>query len=517
MKRLTLNPAHVLWAIAAMLLVAVIAALTGHPIVPLDVLGGIGGSALPFFVGETKTIADQISAFETKRTEAQSKMDTIMQKAADEGRTLDESETEEYDEAKADLATVEKHLERLKEHEKAQIARGKAVDANAGRGEGAPRDASGGTTVDIGGGSGSGVLSVRRNLAKGTAFTRYAMVLASSKGNLMQAEVLAQRFKDTPEVALTMKSAVAAGTTTDATWAGPLVYYNNMVDEFIELLRPQTVLGRLTGLRRVPFNIRIPRQTAGSIGTFVGEGAPTPVRKLDFDAVTLPWAKCSTIVVLSAELVKLSNPAAEALARQDLLAGIAQYLDKRLLDPGFAGVANVSPASLTYGVAARQASGASLAAIDSDTKYVMQQFAASELGVSGAVWVTSPSEAIGLSKIRNSYGMKEYPQLTMNGGEWEGLPMLTSNNVLASASPGDEQLIAINQPEVLLADDNTLLLDVSTEASVQMNDAPTAGAQSLVSLWQNGLLGVKVDRFIYWMKRRDAAVQIIDAAQRYGS
>ncbi len=70
---------------------------------------------------------------------------------------------------------------------------------------------------------------------------------------------------------------------------------------------------------------------------------------------------------------------------------------------------------------------------------------------------------------------------------------------------------------MLLADDGQMLLDMSTEASVQMNDAPSAGAQSLVSLWQNGMVGLKCDRWINWAKRRSAAVQYIEAAQRYGS
>jgi hypothetical protein len=36
--------------------------------------------------------------------------------------------------------------------------------------------------------------------------------------------------------------AVAAGTTQDPTWAAPLVNYRIMTDEFIELLRPATIV-----------------------------------------------------------------------------------------------------------------------------------------------------------------------------------------------------------------------------------------------------------------------------------
>ena len=78
-------------------------------------------------------------------------------------------------------------------------------------------------------------------------------------------------------------------------------------------------------------------------------------------------------------------------------------------------------------------------------------------------------------------------------------------------------MILIDQSNILLADDGQVMIDVSTEASVEMSDAPAGGATSLRSLWQNGLMGVKVDRWVYWTKRRAEAVQFIDKAQSYAS
>lgn len=444
-------------------------------------------------------IAEQLSAFDTKKKAAIDRMDAIMAKSAEEGRTLDESETEEYDGLQAEAKTIDGHIVRLKAHEQTMLAKAAPVTPAAGRGEGA---------VEI---RGVAPISVVRNLPKGTAFTRYAMALASAKGNLMQAEVLANNlWKDTPEVGIVLKAAVNAGTTSDATWAGPLVQYNDMTSEFIELLRPATILGRLGSLSQVPFNVRIPRQTAGTSGTFVGEGKPAPVKKLDFDNITLPWAKASTICVITAELARMSNPSAEALVRRDLIDGVSQYLDRRFIDPIYSGVANVSPASISYGVTARQASGSTLAAIDDDVGYLMRQFTANELSLQTGVWVMSPSTAINLSLMRTNQDVRAFPDINMNGGTWYGLPVVTSNNVVASGSPNDTQIFLIDQREVLLADDGQMMLDVSTEASLQMDDAPSDGATSLVSLWQNGMLGVKVDRWIYWTKRRSAAVQYID-------
>lgn len=453
-------------------------------------------------------IAEQIAAFRAKLTAALEKKGALLQKSMDEGRTLDDHEREENAQLVAEIKSIEEHIKTLEEHQAFMLSKATPVPAGAGTNEG--------SAVILR--PGASVISVARNVPKGTAFTRYVALLALSKGNIMQAEVLANNhFKDTPEVGIVLKAAVAAGSTSDTTWAGPLVQYNDMTSEFIELLRPQTIIGRLSGVRRVPFNIRIPRQTAGTSGQFVGEGAPTPVRKLDFDNITLPSAKASTIVVITAELAKLSNPSAEALVRQDLIDGLSQYLDKRLVDPAYPGVSAVSPASLTYGVSPTQSTGATLAALDANVRAVMTTFADAELGLGSGVWVMSASMAIRLSMMRTNQDTKAFPELSVNGGTFYGLPVIVSNNVVGSGSPGDQYLILIDQSNILLADDGQLMIDVSTEASVEMNDAPSGGATSLRSLWQNGLMGVKCDRWIYWTKRRAQAVQFIDKAQSYAS
>jgi hypothetical protein len=68
---------------------------------------------------------------------------------------------------------------------------------------------------------------------------------------------------------------------------------------------------------------------------------------MTFDTLTLRWAKAAAISVLTEELVRFSNPAAEDVVRQDLARGIVQFLDRQFVDPSVAEVTNVSPASIT--------------------------------------------------------------------------------------------------------------------------------------------------------------------------
>jgi hypothetical protein len=58
--------------------------------------------------------------------------------------------------------------------------------------------------------------------------------------------------------------------------------------------------------------------------------------------VTLGIAKAAGIIVISEELAKISNPSAEAVVRNDMIKGMAQYLDLQFIDPTVAAVTNVA-------------------------------------------------------------------------------------------------------------------------------------------------------------------------------
>src|SRR5262245_37965928 len=76
-------------------------------------------------------------------------------------------------------------------------------------------------------------------LQPGVAFARLVGAIAQSRGNIVAAAEFAGRWTDTPDVRRVLRAAVAAGSTTDPAWAGALVPYRQMQDEFIALLTPQ--------------------------------------------------------------------------------------------------------------------------------------------------------------------------------------------------------------------------------------------------------------------------------------
>src|SRR6476659_7124926 len=124
------------------------------------------------------------------------------------------------------------------------------------------------------------------SLPKGTAFVRLVQALAQAKNDIWAATAIAERkseWRSTPEVAAVLKAAMSASTTFDTDNAAPLVAYQTIAAEFVELLRGLSVVSRIQGFRRVPFNIRVSRETlASTTVTWVGESLPVPAGEAAF-------------------------------------------------------------------------------------------------------------------------------------------------------------------------------------------------------------------------------------------
>lgn len=490
-----------------------------------DPPGASGSKAVstPNLKGNEMKIKEQIAGFESKRAATVAAMSALLEKSA--GSTLDASQQEEYDNLDAEIKTIDGHLVRLKNLEK--LMGETAAPVAEDRADPTPQAKAAEKSIVIRPGDAQMRPADQR---KGMGFTRFCAALALAKGNVSQAAEIAVKWKDTsPEVynvlkyagqrggtlglaedAIQLKTAVAAGDTTTTAWAAPLVQYDNMASEFVEYLRPQTIIGKLTGLRRVPFNIRFPSQSAGSSVGWVGQGLPKKVSKLTLATNTLGFAKAAGIVVITKELAMFSSPSAETLVRDDLASAMVAFLDQQFIDPGVAASANVSPASITNGLSSQnQATGTTLATFEADVATAMAVLIAGEVAFTSAVWVTDPYTAMKIGMLRTTNGDYAYPGVGVNGGTLFGIPLITSNGVPHSVSAGSI-LTLFSQPEIFLADEGGLEVDASDQASIEMNDAPTGGATSLTSLWQNNLIGIRCERVINWQRRRTAAVTYID-------
>ena len=456
-------------------------------------------------------IQERLEAMQRQRENAVNAMQGIFDKSAAEERSFDGAEQTEFDKQKDLIKGLDVQIENVNVLARASL--GQPATSQAANGSGAVDVSKGMGSVDLGAATN---ITVHRTLPKGTAFTRYAMALASAKGNVMGAAEVAKRWAgSTPEVETILRAAVAAGTTTDAAWAKPLVPYQDMQSELIELLRPETVIGRMTGFRNIPFNVRMPRQTAGSSVSWVGQGAPKPVTRLSFETITVPHAKIAAIIAITDELARMSTPSAEAAVRQDLIQAIAQYMDVQFLDPTVAAVADVSPGAITNGITGVDSTGATVAAVTADLNTALTAMAVANIGMRNPYWIMNPRTANALSVLRTTQDIFAFRE-EMNAGvkRLMGIPVIVSNNVPLrdqNAGGGTEgYIVLVDASEIFMADDGETMLDVSREASLQMDTAPAAGPQALVSLWQNNLVGIRAERYVYWQRRNNAAVYLID-------
>jgi len=436
----------------------------------------------------TMTIAERITQWENTRAAHVARLNTIMEKSAD--ATLDEAASTEYDGLKKEIDAIDGHLVRSRELERLNAAAAvpvKATDTKSGADARVP------------------VIQVKANVEPGTGFVRYAQALLATKGNLALAAGYASRpeWESTPEVALALKAAVAAGTTSDATWAGPLAPLQPLANEFMSLLRPATILGKVPGFKRVPFNVSVPIQTGGGVYKWVGQNAPKPVGALAFGTLTLGITKCAGIIVVTDELARNSSPAAESVIRADMIAGIAAFLDSEFTDPAKAPVAGVSPGSITNGVTPITTAGTSPANARTDIQALIGAMTTAGISTMGAVLIMSESNAAALGNALNSLGQPLFGALGVTGGTALGI------QVIPSQTAGNN-VILVQPDTVLYADDGGVTIDVSTEASVQMDNAPMSPPDATVvmtSFWQNNLVGLRAERYVNWKRGRTGGVQ----------
>lgn len=465
--------------------------------------------------------AEQIKGFEACIDDNRQKMQLIAEKA--DGRSFDAAEAEEFDTCEAEIKAASDQIVRLKRLMELDMSTAKAVDGTA------TNKAASDSRAKI-----PAQAKVKESLEPGVEFTRFFMCVAANKGDLSKAARMAeQRYPASERLNLALramneggvnfgdmhlKAAIAAGSSTDSTWAQPLIAYNQFSGDFVNYLRPQTIVGKfgqggIPAMRSIPFNVHVRGQTSGGTAYWVGQGQPAPLTKFDFNDVEMSYTKLATISTITEELLRLSNPSAEILVRDSLRDAIVEKIDQTFIDPAIAAVSSVSPASITNGVTAIVSSGNTADNIRTDVKAAMSTFIADNNTPTSGVWIMSATVALSLSLMRNALGQKEFPEITMLGGRFEGLPVIVSEYI--EPGLGGSYVVLANASDIWLADDGMVTVDASNQVSLQMLDNPTnssvsaTAATSMVSMWQTGTVAYKAERWINWKKRRSSAVAYI--------
>lgn len=478
--------------------------------------------------GRTMNITEQLAAFRATLEQKKSAAHALLVKSGAEGRTFDETEKQEYDQLEHEIEATEAHISRLEKYQAANVAKATPVGeptstqaAAAVRAQAAPA-----------------VVRSVKNDEPGITFIKFALSMYAAKGDLTTAKNFAEahypgdiRVQNAMKAAqraggalgtsfvdAVSKAAVAAGTTSDSDWAGDLVDYRNMSSEFIEYLRPRTIVGRfgangIPSLRRVPFNVRIPGKISAGTAGWVGEGARKPVTASGYDATELKWSKIAAISVVTDELARFADPSIQMLVREDLAEAVIERMDIDFVDPGkVAGTGvGLSPASVTNGVTPIPSSGNDAESIRADIADLWAVADSTNLPTGSAVYITDSRTARRVSMMRNALGQLEFPGMSVAGGTLDGIPVIVSNYVPADTS-GSLFILAFTS-EIYLADDGVVTVDISREATIFMDSAAqteTPTASQLVNMFQTNQMAIRAERYVHWKKRRPQAVAYLN-------
>lgn len=433
-------------------------------------------------------IKEQIAAILKTIGDKQAEIAKTVGDAVTKGVTPDEDQEIAVSALEAEIVVLEKNLDRLRSIEKAQTiavtkVEGQSVDQ-------ATKSADPATRIEI-----------VSNLPKGIGFAQYARAkmvqgIEAKNGNYVSTLDIAKSMGFGQEVQDLVTKATL-GTTTNAGFALPLVDTNRLVGEFVDLLRAATIVERLTGLRNVPFNSRIPSQLTGGITSWVGEGAAKPLTNPTYGEVTIAEHKLAAIVVYTQELMRRSSPSVDTLVRDDLIRASSTLIDATFIDAAAASATR--PAGILNGVTVTPETGTTAAAYEADLMTLINTFLSNNLSLDGAYFIMSETRAAQLSILRDALGNTYFQGMSLTGNRTlMGIPVITSE-------AAGLKLILVKASEILIAQDGGV--DVSFSDNATLVDGGTTH-----NLWQENKFAVRVEKFITWAKRRPVAAAYLDYA-----
>lgn len=446
-------------------------------------------------------ISDQIETLEKDVNGWKNELSAVTELSLDPDNTDDTVDTQ-MDELSTKIEDAEKSLERLHRAERNLAAKSTP----------APRTGSEGPTTD------NHHISISKDRKK--AHVAFSALACMVKGLHEQrpAELVAKDHfgADDGEISMVIRAASDPATMTDAAWAAPLV--RQSWGEYLDLIRDISVYPRAPGVR-VEFDsagkIVLPRNTGrGKLaGSFVGEGAPIPVKEGSFGSTDLQPKRLAVISTFTEDLMRHSIPAIDSIIRQQMLEDTAETLDTLFLDATARGA--IRPAGLqdpTETVAANivASTGNTVANINTDATGVLGRVIAARAGTGGA-WIMNPLRVLGLQTKQDAASGAFTFRDQVASGVFMGYPIIMSANVPVGV------VAFIGAQAMGYANDFAPLVRVSTEATLHMEDStpkeivdatPTT-ANPVRSLFQTSTVGIKLEQGLDWRILRAGGVQLL--------
>ena len=313
------------------------------------------------------------------------------------------------------------------------------------------------------------------------------------------------------------RAASVPATTTATGWAIELV--TTAFGDFLEALTPVSIFPKLAA-KGTSFSfgrngiISLPMRSATPTiaGSFVGEGAPIPVRQAAFASVQLTPKKMGVISTFTREISEHSTPAIEGIIRETIVNDTAVAVDSVLMDNNAATA--IRPAGLRNGVSTlTPTAGGGFAGVVGDVRLLVGTLITNTLGnLRSPVFLMSPGDALAISLIPNTAGDLPFRD-EVGRGTLMGIPIIQSTSVTPDTvfliDAADFSSVTDTEPRFDVSDQAVLHMEDTTPLQLSTVGTPATVAAPARSLWQTDTIGIRMLMNMNWTMRRTGMVQYI--------
>ena len=262
--------------------------------------------------------------------------------------------------------------------------------------------------------------------------------------------------------------------------------------------------GAFDGIMASMVPVPVQTGTLGAVATSaqafsVSEGSAKGVSKLSLIGRQQNPQKAHCIVVVTNELAKSTLPAATQLIGRELRNAVAVTTDAQFL------------ITLISGLSAATSTGSIAEAVRADIAGLLRSITTGQ--TSKLFIITTPLICKMWSMLTDQKGVSAFPDLTPTGGSINGITVLVSDAALAG------NVILVDASGVAGASGDLTLSELR-EGSVQLDtspDSPPSASTNFISLWQNNLTAVVVERFFVGTRLRSDAVAVCSNGNSYQS
>lgn len=320
---------------------------------------------------------------------------------------------------------------------------------------------------------------------------------------------------------LTLKAATAPAMTTVTGWAAELVQQINA--DLMPTLMPSSVYPRLSGMglkltfgRNGRINVPTRSATPTVAGSFVGEGAPIPVRQAAFTSQLMTPKKMAVITTWTREMDEHSVPAIEGLLRNAINEDTAISIDTVLLDATAASA--IRPAGLRNGVTGlTPTAGGGFNALVGDLKGLTGAVLTATNGnVRNLVFLMNPQQALSIGFTQPAVPGGLFPfAAEINNNRLMGYPVIQSGTVplgtVICMDAADFVSITGDAPRFEISDQATLHMEDTAPAHIGTAGVPTTVAAPAVSMFQTDSMALRLILPMNWAVRRAGTVAFVES------